>query len=110
MLGGGEPHAAPPLESAAAEVKAPPTATPTPTPTQPPCEVGSNSGTDDDKSRVVEIAGGGGGDDGENGDRSFGGNRWPKQETLALLQIRSDMDQAFRDSSLKGPLWDEVSR
>ncbi|XP_073035570.1 trihelix transcription factor DF1-like [Primulina eburnea] len=39
-----------------------------------------------------------------------GGIRWPRQETLALLKIRSDMDSVFRDSSLKGPLWDEVSR
>ncbi|KAH7568059.1 hypothetical protein ACOSP7_009564 [Xanthoceras sorbifolium] len=62
-------------------------------------EVGSNSGTEEDKGR---------GDDG--GDRSFGGNRWPRQETLALLKIRSDMDQVFRDSCLKGPLWEEVSR
>ncbi|XP_057532073.1 trihelix transcription factor DF1-like [Amaranthus tricolor] len=44
------------------------------------------------------------------GDRSTGGNRWPRQETLALLKIRSDMDGVFRDSSLKGPLWEEVSR
>ncbi|MTV28911.1 hypothetical protein FTX61_26600, partial [Nitriliruptoraceae bacterium ZYF776] len=46
----------------------------------------------------------------EDSGRNSGGNRWPRQETLALLQIRSDMDAAFRDSSLKGPLWDEVSR
>ena len=59
--------------------------------------VGSNSG-EEDKGRVDE------------GDRSFGGNRWPRQETLALLKIRSDMDAVFRDSSLKGPLWEEVSR
>ncbi|XP_062159225.1 trihelix transcription factor DF1-like isoform X2 [Alnus glutinosa] len=39
-----------------------------------------------------------------------GGNRWPRQETLALLKIRSDMDAVFRDSSLKGPLWEHVSR
>ncbi|KAL3840090.1 hypothetical protein ACJIZ3_024681 [Penstemon smallii] len=39
-----------------------------------------------------------------------GGNRWPRQETLALLKIRSEMDVAFRDSSLKGPLWEQVSR
>ncbi|KAB1220848.1 Trihelix transcription factor GT-2 [Morella rubra] len=51
-----------------------------------------------------------GGDD-EGGDRTnCGGNRWPRQETLALLQIRSDMDAVFRDSSLKGPLWEEVAR
>ncbi|KAL0365951.1 UNVERIFIED_CONTAM: Trihelix transcription factor GT-2 [Sesamum radiatum] len=43
-------------------------------------------------------------------ERSGGGNRWPRQETLALLKIRSDMDVAFRDASLKGPLWEEVSR
>ncbi|CAK7346784.1 unnamed protein product [Dovyalis caffra] len=44
------------------------------------------------------------------GERSFGGNRWPRQETLALLKIRSDMDAAFRDASVKGPLWEDVSR
>ena len=37
-------------------------------------------------------------------------NRWPKQETLALLKIRQDMDGIFRDSNLKHPLWEEVSR
>ncbi|GMH06670.1 hypothetical protein Nepgr_008510 [Nepenthes gracilis] len=39
-----------------------------------------------------------------------GNNRWPQQETMALLKIRSEMDFAFRDSVLKAPLWDEVSR
>lgn len=39
-----------------------------------------------------------------------GGSRWPRQETLALLKIRSEMDAVFRDASLKAPLWDEVSR
>ncbi|KAH9316876.1 hypothetical protein KI387_018645 [Taxus chinensis] len=38
------------------------------------------------------------------------GNRWPRQETLALLKIRSEMDGTFRDASLKGPLWEDVSR
>ncbi|XP_059630512.1 trihelix transcription factor DF1-like [Cornus florida] len=47
---------------------------------------------------------------GEDGERNSGGNRWPRQETLALLKVRSDMDVVFRDSSLKGPLWEEVSR
>ncbi|KAL8132925.1 trihelix transcription factor DF1-like [Apium graveolens] len=46
----------------------------------------------------------------EDSERNSGGSRWPRQETIALLKIRSDMDVAFRDSSLKGPLWDEVSR
>lgn len=39
-----------------------------------------------------------------------GGNRWPRQETLALLKIRSEMDAAFRDATVKGPLWEDVSR
>ncbi|GFP88137.1 trihelix transcription factor ptl [Phtheirospermum japonicum] len=46
----------------------------------------------------------------EDGDRNSAGNRWPRDETLALLKIRSDMDLSFRDSNLKSPLWDEVSR
>ncbi|KAM3711521.1 hypothetical protein ACJW31_01G114400 [Castanea mollissima] len=59
---------------------------------------GSTSG-EDDKGRGDELS-----------DRSFGGNRWPRQETLALLKIRSDMDVAFKDASVKGPLWEDVSR
>ncbi|KAL1569440.1 trihelix transcription factor DF1-like [Salvia divinorum] len=51
-----------------------------------------------------------GGEDDGDGERSSGGPRWPREETLALLKIRSEMDTAFRDSALKGPLWDEVSR
>ncbi|KAJ8531268.1 hypothetical protein K7X08_026702 [Anisodus acutangulus] len=58
--------------------------------------------------------GGGGGSEiglgGEGERNSGGGNRWPRQETIALLNIRSDMDVVFRDSSLKGPLWEQVSR
>ncbi|TKY46010.1 Trihelix transcription factor GT-2 [Spatholobus suberectus] len=50
------------------------------------------------------------GEGNEGNKMGFGGNRWPRQETLALLKIRSDMDAVFRDSSLKGPLWEEVSR
>lgn len=53
---------------------------------------------------------GGAAEMGDDGDRNSGGNRWPKQETLALIRIRSEMDAAFRDSNLKGPLWDNVSR
>jgi len=49
-----------------------------------------------------------GGDEGDRGGPS--GNRWPRQETLALLKIRSEMDAAFREAALKGPLWDQVSR
>ncbi|WCJ43364.1 Duplicated homeodomain-like superfamily protein [Euphorbia peplus] len=66
----------------------------------------SNSGDDHETMLATGDDGGGGG-----GDRmSYGGNRWPRQETLALLKIRSDMDSVFRDSSVKGPLWEEVSR
>lgn len=61
-------------------------------------------------------SGGGGGSGSVGGgseeeDKNFsGGNRWPYEETLALLKIRSEMDLAFRDSNLKSPLWDEISR
>jgi len=47
---------------------------------------------------------------GEETERGLTGNRWPRQETVALLKIRSDMDAAFRDATLKGPLWEDVSR
>ncbi|KAJ6432988.1 hypothetical protein OIU84_020093 [Salix udensis] len=41
-----------------------------------------------------------------------GGNnsRWPRQETLTLLEIRSMLDSRFKEANQKGPLWDEVSR
>ncbi|CAN7030547.1 hypothetical protein IGI04_030310 [Brassica rapa subsp. trilocularis] len=41
---------------------------------------------------------------------SSSGNRWPREETLALLRIRSEMDSTFRDATLKAPLWEHVSR
>lgn len=41
---------------------------------------------------------------------SAAGNRWPRQETLLLIKIRSEMDSNFRDSGLKGPLWEDVAR
>lgn len=44
---------------------------------------------------------GGGGD---------GSARWPRQETLTLLEIRSRLDSKFKEANQKGPLWDEVSR
>ncbi|KAL1197890.1 Trihelix transcription factor PTL [Cardamine amara subsp. amara] len=46
---------------------------------------------------------GGGGDGGGTG-------RWPRQETLTLLEIRSRLDHKFKEANQKGPLWDEVSR
>lgn len=57
----------------------------------------------------ARINDGGGGDDCD-GERNSGGSRWPREETLALLKIRSEMDLSFRASTLKAPLWDEVSR
>lgn len=62
---------------------------------------------------VVDHDGGGasaGGYDGDRNGPAGGGNRWPRQETLALLKIRSEMDAAFREAALKGPLWEQVSR
>ncbi|KAJ1429711.1 SANT/Myb domain [Sesbania bispinosa] len=47
---------------------------------------------------------------GEEGDRNSAANRWPREETMALLKIRSEMDVAFRDTSPKAPLWEQVSR
>ncbi|KAJ7563258.1 hypothetical protein O6H91_03G103200 [Diphasiastrum complanatum] len=46
----------------------------------------------------------------EDGERVGAGSRWPRQETLALIKIRSEMDRSFRDCALKSPLWEEVSR
>lgn len=42
------------------------------------------------------------------GDASTG--RWPRQETLTLLEIRSRLDSKFKEANQKGPLWVEVSR
>ncbi|XP_017984194.1 PREDICTED: trihelix transcription factor PTL [Theobroma cacao] len=39
-----------------------------------------------------------------------GNSRWPRQETLTLLDIRSRLDSKFKEANQKGPLWDEVSR
>lgn len=47
---------------------------------------------------------------GEEAERGPSGNRWPSQETLDLLKIRLEMDAVFRDATLKGPLWENVSR
>ncbi|RDX72135.1 Trihelix transcription factor GT-2 [Mucuna pruriens] len=65
--------------------------------------VDANSGEDKGKE-------GAGDEEADKINNSCGGNRWPRQETLALLKIRSDMDAVFRDSSLKGPLWEQVAR
>lgn len=46
----------------------------------------------------------------EEGEGSSVGNRWPREETLALLKVRSDVDLAFKDPGLKSPLWEQVSQ
>ncbi|CAI9760621.1 unnamed protein product [Fraxinus pennsylvanica] len=51
---------------------------------------------------AVGLNGGGSGD--------MGTGRWPRQETLTLLEIRSRLDPKFKEANQKGPLWDEVSR
>ncbi|OEL28887.1 Trihelix transcription factor GT-2 [Dichanthelium oligosanthes] len=39
-----------------------------------------------------------------------GGRRWPREETLALIRIRTEMDADFRNAPLKAPLWEDVAR
>ncbi|KAL0316131.1 UNVERIFIED_CONTAM: Trihelix transcription factor PTL [Sesamum radiatum] len=51
----------------------------------------------------MDAGGGRGGGDGGTG-------RWPRQETLTLLEIRSRLNPKFKEANQKGPLWDEVSR
>ncbi|GMJ11852.1 hypothetical protein HRI_004854400 [Hibiscus trionum] len=46
----------------------------------------------------------------EMGDINGGNSRWPRQETLTLLEIRIRLDSKFKEANQKGPLWDEVSR
>ncbi|WVZ86577.1 hypothetical protein U9M48_033334 [Paspalum notatum var. saurae] len=68
---------------------------------------GGGGGFDDEM-----LVGGGGGAGGGGGGGSSGAssNRWPREETQALIRIRSEMDATFRDATLKGPLWEDVSR
>ncbi|KAG9131665.1 hypothetical protein Leryth_009423 [Lithospermum erythrorhizon] len=42
--------------------------------------------------------------------KPFSCKRWPHEETLALLKIRSQMNHAFTEAAYKAPLWDEISR
>ncbi|XP_047333412.1 trihelix transcription factor PTL-like [Impatiens glandulifera] len=44
------------------------------------------------------------------GEDSGSGSRWPRQETLTLLEIRSSLDSKFKEANSKSPLWDQVSR
>ncbi|KAK8531724.1 hypothetical protein V6N12_053187 [Hibiscus sabdariffa] len=46
----------------------------------------------------------------EMGNIDGGNSRWPRQETLTLLEIRIRLDSKFKEANQKGPLWDEISR
>lgn len=46
----------------------------------------------------------------EDNGSGYSQGRWPRQETLTLLEIRSQLDPKFKESAHKAPLWDEVSR
>ncbi|KAJ9542770.1 hypothetical protein OSB04_029276 [Centaurea solstitialis] len=86
--------------------------------TQPPC--GPHH---DLNSEMVVVGSGGGGDCSRltglnvgDGDLEMGigggyvNGRWPRQETLTLLEVRSRLNCKFKEASHKGPLWNEVSR
>lgn len=47
---------------------------------------------------------------GFDGGGDGGSARWPRQETLTLLEVRSRLDHKFKEANQKGPLWDEVAR
>lgn len=96
---GGSPYGVPPQAMAPFPPQLPAEAARPPPPPPPP----STHSLDD---LVSAAAGSFPDDDGGGGS----GNRWPRQETLALLKIRSDMDAAFRDAPIKGPLWEDVSK
>ncbi|VAI47534.1 unnamed protein product [Triticum turgidum subsp. durum] len=67
---------------------------------------GAVSFHDDENTPVDGGSGRSGGDAGAGGS----GSRWPREETVALIRIRSEMDGAFRNAALKAPVWEEVSR
>ncbi|KAL4281037.1 hypothetical protein GQ457_03G028180 [Hibiscus cannabinus] len=56
----------------------------------------------------ASASGGGGG--WSVGNFDGGNSRWPREETLTLLEIRSRLDSKFKEANHKGPLWDEISR
>ncbi|KAK8677366.1 hypothetical protein V6N13_142909 [Hibiscus sabdariffa] len=62
--------------------------------------------TDTDTAFTASASGGGW----SVGSFDGGNSRWPRQETLTLLEIRSRLDSKFKEANHKGPLWDEISR
>ncbi|KAF0935911.1 hypothetical protein E2562_036662 [Oryza meyeriana var. granulata] len=75
-----------------------------------PAAAGSGSATaldsNEDDMMIVDVVAGGVGGSGSGSS----GNRWPREETLVLIRIRSEMDAAFRNATLKAPVWEELSR
>lgn len=77
---------------------------------------GSDSTTTVPKNNLTRSPGGGGGcldiadQSGGFGFADGGNGRWPRQETLTLLEIRSRLDSKFKEANQKAPLWDELSR
>ncbi|PWZ45079.1 Trihelix transcription factor GT-2 [Zea mays] len=91
----------------------PPSAQPQPPPQQP--QQPGTTSTSYQELAVVSGSGPGGGFDDETvggggGSSGASSNRWPRAETQALIRIRSEMDATFRDATLKGHLWEDVSR
>ncbi|KAL5208474.1 hypothetical protein ABZP36_032909 [Zizania latifolia] len=124
--GGGEPpYGAPTQTMPTFSLPLPPATVPAPAaargvvlPTQPqlavmapeefPPAAGSGSAAvnfHDDDMMTLDVVGGSSG-----GGAGGSGNRWPREETLALIRIRSEMDAAFRNAALKAPVWEELSR
>jgi hypothetical protein len=36
-------------------------------------------------------------------------SRWPKEEVEALIQVRNEKDEQYRDAGGKGPLWEDIA-
>ncbi|KAG8071625.1 hypothetical protein GUJ93_ZPchr0006g45802 [Zizania palustris] len=79
---------------------------------QPP--VGSKSAAvnfhDDDMMGLNIVEGRGRGSGTSDGGPGGSSNRWPRDETLALIRIRTEMDAMFQNAALKAPIWEELSR
>ncbi|CAL5056860.1 unnamed protein product [Urochloa decumbens] len=74
-----------------------------------PGAVASAAASLQDDDMPVDAIGGSGSGAGASGSGS-GGQRWPREETLALISIRTEMDADFRNAPLKAPLWEDVAR
>ncbi|XP_074579393.1 trihelix transcription factor GTL1-like isoform X2 [Curcuma longa] len=96
-----DPTQPPPPQQLAAEIPSPISSCPPPHPP-------ASASFDELGSAVAGAVGFPDDEEAERGGPS--GSRWPRQETLALLEIRSEMDAAFREANFKGPLWEEISR